>query len=400
MKEAPADTFYRSLPVFTRFEGVADADNYSPLPEDWILALADIVGSTSALEAGRYKDVNMVGASVISAVLNAVNMGDYPFAFGGDGALLALPSCFEQQARMALAAVQVWAGEEMGLTLRIAVVPIGDIRRQGLDVRVARYGASPNISYAMFAGGGASWAEAEMKRGNYGVEPAAPSTRPDLAGLSCRWNPIGASNGEIVSIIAVSAQPDALKEFQDLVGAIIAVTAEQNRNGHPVPEEGPDVSFFSQNGVESEVKATAPKGKRFRRRLVILWEVFLAIFLQISNITISTFNFRAYRREVSQNSDFRKFDDGLKMTIDVDEEHLRRIEALLEEAERRGICHYGLHRQDSALVTCIVPSPLLHDHIHFIDGAGGGYSMAASRMKAKKPPAREAGAAIALPVSP
>ncbi len=72
----PDREFFATVPVFTEFEGVADAGNYRPLPDGWILALADIVGSTQAIEGGRYKDVNMAGASVISAVLNAVGKGD------------------------------------------------------------------------------------------------------------------------------------------------------------------------------------------------------------------------------------------------------------------------------------------------------------------------------------
>ena len=81
--------------------------------------------------------------------------------------------------------------------------------------------------------------------------------------------------------------------------------------------------------------------------------------------------------------DFRKFDDGLKMTIDIDPVRLARIEALLEDATARGVCQFGLHRQSSALVTCIVPSLMSGDHMHFIDGASGGYAQAASQMKAK-----------------
>jgi hypothetical protein len=34
-------------------------------------------------------------------------------------------------------------------------------------------------------------------------------------------------------------------------------------------------------------------------------------------------------------------------------------------------------------MTCIVPSPLQRDHVHFVDGASGGYAMAASQLKAK-----------------
>ncbi len=65
--------------------------NYRPLPDDWALATADIVGSTKAIADGRYKAVNMAGASVISALLNGLGRRDLPFVFGGDGALVALP---------------------------------------------------------------------------------------------------------------------------------------------------------------------------------------------------------------------------------------------------------------------------------------------------------------------
>ena len=32
-------------------------------------------------------------------------------------------------------------------------------------------------------------------------------------------------------------------------------------------------------------------------------------------------------------------------------------------------------------MTCIVPSIAECDHVHFVDGAGGGYALAAKRMK-------------------
>ena len=91
MDTAPNEAFFDTLPVFEKFEGVADVDNYRPLPDGWALATADIVGSTKAIASGRYKAVNMAGASVISAMLNALGRRDLPFVFGGDGALVAIP---------------------------------------------------------------------------------------------------------------------------------------------------------------------------------------------------------------------------------------------------------------------------------------------------------------------
>ena len=74
--------------------------------------------------------------------------------------------------------------------MRVALVPVSAVRAQGLDVRVARFGPSPNLSYAMFSGGGLGWAEAAMKRGEFAVPPAPPGTQPDLTGLSCRFEEI------------------------------------------------------------------------------------------------------------------------------------------------------------------------------------------------------------------
>ncbi|ARQ12685.1 hypothetical protein NXC12_PC00044 (plasmid) [Rhizobium etli] len=376
------EEFFASVPRFSAFEGVTDAGNYRPLPEGWVLALADIVGSTQAIAGGRYKDVNMAGASVISAVLNAVGKGDYPFVFGGDGALIALPGSLEKAARDALAAVQVWVEEDLGLMLRIAIVPVADTRAEGLDVRVARYSASPHVTYAMFWGGGTSWAERQMKLGRYGVERAAPGTRPDLTGLSCRWSPIAAENGEIVSIIAVPGEGRPGEEFRDLVNGIVAITAEQNRGSHPVPADGPKFAF-SLKGINREAKATAPAGRRLWQKLFILLQLAIVVVCYKLGIPLGRFDARRYKGDVAGNSDFRKFDDGLKMTVDVDAARLKRIETLLEEARARGIARYGLHRQSSALMTCFVPTPISRDHMHFIDGAAGGYAVAASRMTGK-----------------
>ncbi|MDV4153947.1 MULTISPECIES: DUF3095 domain-containing protein [Rhizobium] len=382
MKTVTDEDFFAEVPLFSEFEGVTDAANYRPLPDGWVLALADIVGSTQAIGAGRYKDVNMAGASVISAVLNAVAKGDYPFVFGGDGALIALPGSLEAAARDALAAAQVWVEEDLNLVLRIAIVPVADTRAEGLDVRVARYSASPYVTYAMFWGGGTSWAERQMKLGRYGIARAPAGTRPDLTGLSCRWSPIDARNGEIVSIIAVPGEGRPGRDFQELVSGIVAITTEQNRNSHPVPADGPDLAF-SLHGINREAKATAPPRRRLWQKLFIFLQLGITVACYRFGIPLGRFDARRYKRDVADNSDFRKFDDGLKMTIDVDAEHLKRIETLLQQARAKGVARYGLHRQSSALMTCFVPTPIARDHIHFIDGAAGGYAVAASQITGK-----------------
>jgi hypothetical protein len=379
---APDDPFFTTIPAFSRFEGVADGGNYRPLPDDWALATTDIVDSTKAIQAGRYKAVNMAGASMISALFNALGRRDLPFVFGGDGALVAFPESATPAVTRALAATQAWVADELDLTLRAALIPMREIRAHGQDVRVALFRASKDVSYAMFIGGGARWAEAQMKAGRYVVAGAPSGTRPDLTGLSCRWNPIKARHGDIVSIIAVPAPGANMAAFQKLVIEIVEIAGQQERGGHPVPPQGPEFNI-SRAGIKAEARAVAPKGQRVLKSLWIALQTLLAMALHKTGLTLGRFDARRYVREVSDNSDFRKFDDGLKMTVDLDESGFSKIEERLRQAEAQGVCHFGLHRQDSALMTCIVASPMEHDHIHFIDGAAGGYAMAAANLKAK-----------------
>ena len=113
-----------------------------------------MVQSTKAIAENRYKAVNMAGAAVIVSITNALDGRDFPFVFGGDGASFAVPRRDAAAARQALAETATWVKEDLDLSLRIGMVPVDGIRAQGLDVRVARYAPSENISIAMFSGGG------------------------------------------------------------------------------------------------------------------------------------------------------------------------------------------------------------------------------------------------------
>src|SRR5665213_1822048 len=163
------DPFYGGIPVFRGFGRLMDPKLYSPLPDDWSIGVADIVESTKAIAEARYKAVNMAGASVIAAVANALQGREFPFVFGGDGASFAVSPDDLDRTREALAASAIWVEESLNLVMRVALVPVAAVRAQGLDVRVARFGPSPNLSYAMFSGGGLGWAEAAMKRGEFAV---------------------------------------------------------------------------------------------------------------------------------------------------------------------------------------------------------------------------------------
>jgi hypothetical protein len=375
-----SDTFYGSIPVFRGFTRLMEPQLYSPLPEDWTVGVADIVESTKAVAAKRYKAVNMAGAAVIAAVTNALEGREFPFVFGGDGASFAIAPADLDLARAALAATATWVKEDLDLSMRVALVPISAIRSKGADVRVARFGPSANLSYAMFSGGGLGWAEAAMKRGEFAVEAAPSGTLPDLSGLSCRFEEIPAARGLILSVLVVPAQGADPAAFRKVIEDIIGLVENSPDAGRPVPTGGPPLRWPPQ-GVEYEARA-ARGGSLARRRAYVLGRTLFAYVIMRFGIRVGGFVPARYTQQVVENSDFRKYDDGLRMILDCTEELARELTERLKAAASNDVVRFGLHGQDAAMMTCFTPSAMRSDHVHFIDGARGGYASAATALKA------------------
>jgi hypothetical protein len=86
-----------------------------------------------------------------------------------------------------------------------------------------------------------------------------------------------------------------------------------------------------------------------------------------------------YAADVAANADFRKFDDGLRMTLDCSPAFADGLEARLAAAG--DFTHWGVFRQKSAQITCFVPLITDRGHVHFVEGAEGGYTLAAKALK-------------------
>ena len=307
---------------------------YSPLPDDWTVGVADIVESTKAIANQRYKAVNMAGASVIAAVTNALEGREFPFVFGGDGASFAVSPDDLERAREALAATAIWVEEDLNLVMRVALVPVPAVRAQGLDVRVARFGPSPNLSYAMFSGGGLGWADAAMKRGEFAVPAAPPGTQPDLSGLSCRFEEIPSTRGLILSVLVVPAQGADPPAFRKVIEDIIALVERSPDAGRPVPPGGPPLRW-PPAGVEYEARA-ARGGPLLKRRAVVLAVTLWAYVVHALRHQVGNFVPKNYVQQVVENSDFRKYDDGLRMILDCTRGTGARADAASREGRVRG----------------------------------------------------------------
>lgn len=379
--DSTSDDFYRTTPTFRDFRLVADEFSFSPLPEDWLVGVADVEQSTKAIQDSRYKAVNMAGAAVIAAIANAVGGRDFPFVFGGDGASFAVSPADAAIARQALAETATWVREDLDLTLRVGMVPVGEIRRNGHDVRVGRYAVSDNVSIAMFSGGGVAWADAAMKRDEIGIPRAPAGARPDLSGLSCRFEQFPTQFGQILSVLVVPADISRMSAFRAVVKQIISMVEGSSECGRPAVRETMQLKWPPQ-GCDLEARASRKTGQPVGiSKMKVYARTFLYFLIMRFNIRVGRFVPEKYLSEVTANSDFRKFDDALRMIIDCSPGMAQRIESALATAESKGHIRYGCHCEKAAIMTCFTPLPSQPTHVHFIDGAEGGYALAAAALK-------------------
>jgi Protein of unknown function (DUF3095) len=64
-----SEKFYAKLPLLDNVIKITDLGNFVCVPDDWYIIVTDIRGSTKSIEAGKYKEVNLLGACSIATEL-------------------------------------------------------------------------------------------------------------------------------------------------------------------------------------------------------------------------------------------------------------------------------------------------------------------------------------------
>jgi hypothetical protein len=383
-----SERFYAELAALDDFGEVFRAANYRDFPDDWVLYVSDVRNSTQAIQRGLYRAVNMVGASCITAALNACPGLPLPFVFGGDGATVGAPASRDEIVCRELASVAAMARSQFELELRIGRVPIAALRAGGHRVQVAKYRIAGDDMLAMLRGDGVAEADRWVKAPGsaYLVEAAGcPLGSANLNGLSCRWEPLRSAHGEILSLLIHANAPEAQADayFDDLYRRIRAILALSDEELNPVKASAlhtkwPPTDF----DIESRVHAGS--GRLWSRVGATLWTLLHAMggwFAFATGIRTPVMDPKRYTQSMVQRSDFRKFDGTLRMVLDAPVEKIPTLLGLLTEEHRRGALLYGVHRAPSAIMTCVVFSLKQDSHVHFIDGSGGGYALAAVQYK-------------------
>lgn len=381
--------FYQNLPAISDFIKIMDHSQFAEAPEDWVVVMTDVRGSTEAIRKGRYREVNMLGASCITAILNAIPDVSIPYVFGGDGATLLIPESLSAKVASTLRGLQTLSQIQFGMELRAGLVPIRKLKELGSIVSVAKYELSPGNVLAQFSGGGVSKAEELIKsdrEGIYNLGNEAQTQSPDLTGLSCRLQPFESRKGTMLTLlISALGTPEANSEtYVEVIATIEQILGHGIKNANPVTGAGlrwkwPPRTLWIEAKSHTQNHLLVPF--IYMRYLV---HTLISHILLHGTRVVGGFDPTKYKKELVMNSDYAKFDDVLRMVVDCSPAEADEIEKHLKTLFAQKIIRYGVHRSPQAVMTCMVFSASNNRHIHFIDGSHGGYAMAAVGLKGQK----------------
>jgi hypothetical protein len=381
MEPVKNDFFYSRLPVneISLSDLLTEAHLFYKIPANWHVVITDVKNSTGAVQGGLHETINLIATASIVAVLNITYKANLtvPFFFGGDGATFIIPPTPLETVMLALQKHRENTKTNFNLDLRIGQIPVVDIYEKGHDLRISKLRTSEFFSIPVLLGDGLMYAEKKIKGSDYMLAPM-PATEDvlDLSGMQCRWDRIKPPKNiyEVVSLLAIARdavkQPLAFKKIMDSIDAIYG--AAQSRT--PITVE------------KLRLKSTLAKiGLEVRTRmggfnifnLLKTW-----VRTNMGYFYFKTRKGKVYLRNLVSMSDTLVIDGRINTVISGTTEQREMLVNELNKLEDAGEIIYGIYVSKESVISCYVRN-LNDKHIHFIDGAEGGYTKAAGMIKRK-----------------
>ena len=373
--------FYSRLPVneIQLSDLLTEEHLFYKVPGNWVVVITDVTKSTNAVEKGLHETVNLVATGSIVAVLNIAYKANLtvPFFFGGDGATFIVPPTILASAIHALIIHQENTKRNYDITLRVGSVAVADIYDEGHILRISKLRTSQLFSIPILLGDGLNYAEKVIKGENYILSPLpAKEEELDLTGMQCRWDKIKPPQNydEVVSLLVIASdeekQADAFKKVIDKLDKIYG--AQEKRKPISVPM--------------LKLKATFEK---ISQEMRVRFGGFRPLYLLIKWVTtlLGYFYFRTekgkrYLLQLVDMSDTLVIDGKINTVISGTVNQREQLEASLTQLEQDGVISYGLYVSKESVMSCYVRN-MNEKHIHFVDGAEGGYTKAAGMLKRK-----------------
>jgi hypothetical protein len=381
MTTASNDLFFSRLPVneIPLGELLMEEHLFFRVPPSWHVVITDVKNSTAAIQKGLHETINLVATGSIVAVLNIAYKENItvPFFFGGDGASFIIPPSLLDAATHALLQHKENTKANFDLDLRVGHVPVNDIYQQNHELNISKWRTSDVFTIPVLLGDGLTYAEKIVKGPDYMFATSAAATDElDLSGMQCRWDRIKPPENffEVVSLLAIA--PEGVKQseaFKKVMDNIDAIYGEPKRRKPITVDKLKLKATLAKIGLE--MKARMGTFKPFY--LLTNW-----IKTALGFFYFKTKKGRRYLHSLVDLSDTLVIDGRINTVISGTAQQRELLETALSKIEREGQIIYGLYVSKESVMSCYVRN-MSDRHIHFVDGAEGGYTKAAGVIKSK-----------------
>lgn len=349
------------------------------VPANWYVVITDVKRSTNAVEQGLHETVNLVATGSIVAALNIAYKENItvPFFFGGDGATFIIPSSILDPVLHALVIHQENTQRNYDITLRVGSVAVADIYKEAHALRISKLRTSQLFSIPVLLGDGLSYAEKLIKGEDYFLSSLKEQDDDlDLTGMQCRWDKIKPPQeyDEVVSLLVTARDSEKqAPAFKKVIDKLDEIYGEQEKRK---PISVPMLKLkatFEKISLEMRVKFGSFKPTYVLHKWVT---TLLGYFY------FRTRQGKKYLLQLVDMSDTLVIDGKINTVISGTISQREKLQTALNELENEGHINYGLFVSKESVMSCYVRS-MNENHIHFVDGAEGGYTKAAGMLKRK-----------------
>ncbi len=378
------ETFYSDLPVqdIRLSELIAEKSLFVSVPEDWHILAADIKNSSQAIQEGRHQDVNLIATGSVIAILNlaAKENISIPFFFGGDGAVMLVPEKLLESGISALRKHRENTAKNFGYNLKIGHISVCEIYKNKVELVISKAKISDVFSIPVVLGNGLQYAENLIKQDEDIHSNNFPENQfpLNLDGMECKWNKIKPpeKDQEVISLIVSGCgDQDPSKIFSQVLNAIDEIY------GSPKRRKPISVKHLKLNAglqlLKSEMQVKLGRYNSFYFIKNWIKTRLGDIYLKHSQAG------KEYLEKLIELTDTLTIDGRINTVISGTPEQREALINFLDVLEKSTEIKYGLHVSNASVMSCYVKDMATAEHIHFVDGADGGYTKAANNLKEK-----------------
>ncbi len=373
--------FYNSLPteVLPLSRLYLQNNRFHDVPRDWHIVITDILNSSESVSNGDHQSINLIATGSIVAVLNIAHSYDLeiPFFFGGDGATFLIPSSMMDDIGAALQVYQANVKEEFNLFLRVGSLPVSEVYKASVKLEIAKAKISSLHIIPVVIGEGLMYAEQIIKSSeNAEMIGATNPAILNMTGLQCKWDkvPPPDNHDEVVSLLVLACveadQGTAYSKVMQLLDYVYGdIITRRSISIHKLK------LVASLDRIRKELQVTMNKNIFYST--IVNWTqiIFGKLFLK-------TWKGRSYLKKLVDLTDNIVLDGKINTVISGTKAQRKELQEGLIKLEDDGEIIFGFYVSDSTIMSCYVED-MNEKHIHFVDGAGGGYTEASKFLKKK-----------------